>query len=222
MNQTIQQMTSQITSASSASTLNVAHQTPDTYTYWAYSKPDFLASASCGAASLMTSRLLGRQELPGISKTVLTTYLQQASASQSGTGSMILLGLQGGRGPASTPENMRGSVLLAWRSAYVHVMSYGASLNATGDPSDALTSGARWYDANLEPVWRNWAPSMGSYMNVGNPFSSTWKYDLYGENYDQLLKIKRKYDPSGTFFVWSGVGSDMREYDLHSGLLCRV
>lgn len=135
---------------------------------------------------------------------------------------MVLFGLQGGSGPTSTPESMRGSVLPAWRSAYVHVMSYGASLNVTADSSDALASGARWYEAKLEPVWRNWAPSMASYKNEGNPFSSTWKHDFYGENYDRLLKIKREYDLSGSSFVWSGVGSDMWEYDLHSDLLCRV
>ncbi|KAJ5532718.1 FAD binding domain protein [Penicillium frequentans] len=222
MDRTVQNMTFRFANGSSANMLKVVYQSSEAYSYWAYTKPDFLSSTSCGSSSLMSSRLLGRHELSDIPMADLTTYLQQASVSQSATGSMLLFGLQGGPGPASTPEDMRGSVLPAWRSAYVHAMSYGASLNATADPSDALASGAHWYEANLEPVWRNWAPRTGSYMNEGNAFSSTWKQDFYGENYNRLLKLKRAYDPSGSFFVWSGVGSDMWEYDLHSGLLCRI
>ncbi|KAJ5631142.1 FAD binding domain protein [Penicillium longicatenatum] len=222
MDRKVQKMISSFANVSSENVLKVVNQTSEAYGYWAYTKPNFLSSASCGSSSLMSSRLLGRRELSDISMTDLAIYLRQASTSQSGTGSMLLFGLQGGHGPANTPQKMRGSVLPAWRSAYLHAMSYGASLNATADSREQLASGARWYEANLEPVWRNWAPRTGSYMNEGNAFSSTWKQDFYGENYDQLLKLKRKYDPSGSFFVWSGVGSDMWEYDIHSGLLCQV
>ncbi|RHZ67136.1 putative isoamyl alcohol oxidase [Aspergillus thermomutatus] len=76
-------------------------------------------------------------------------------------------------------------------------------------------------DSTIEPVWRRWAPDTGSYMNEGSAFSSTWKNDFYGENYDRLLAIKRKYDPNESLFIWSGVGSDTWTYDLRSGLLCR-
>lgn len=46
------------------------------------------------------------------------------------------------------------------------------------------------------------------------------KYNFYGDNYERLLEIKRKYDPSESLFIWSGLGSDMWNYDLKSGLLC--
>lgn len=62
-------------------------------------------------------------------------------------------------------------------------------------------------------------------MNEGNAFSRDWKKDFYGDNYDALLavkRVKRKYDPSESLFVWSGVGSDQWSYDLRSGWLCRV
>lgn len=59
-------------------------------------------------------------------------------------------------------------------------------------------------------------------MNSGNVFSRSWKRDFYADNYDRLLEIKQKYDPTESLFVYSGVGSDRWEYDLHSGLLCQV
>ncbi|KAJ5151737.1 hypothetical protein N7492_010032 [Penicillium capsulatum] len=101
-------------------------------------------------------------------------------------------------------------------------MAWGASINATEDPSTTLSAAADWYEEFKEPVWRKWAPKTGAYMNSGNAFSSTWKDDFYGDHYDRLLKIKHKYDPKESLWVYSGVGSDRWDYDLHTGLLCRV
>ncbi|CEJ54888.1 hypothetical protein PMG11_01176 [Penicillium brasilianum] len=221
MNATVSRLKSVIANTSQSEGLQFITTDPSTSGYWSYIKPNFLASSSCGVSSLTTSRLLGRKELSDLPKTDLMDYLQQTSVSES-TGSMLLFGLQAGRGPASTPENMRGSVLPAWRSAYVHLMSYGASFNITEDPGRALAEQVNWVENNKEPVWRNWAPESGSYMNEGNVFSSTWKQDFYGANYERLLDIKHKFDPTGSLFVWGGVGSDMWNYDLNSGLLCHV
>ncbi|CAG8060202.1 unnamed protein product [Penicillium olsonii] len=203
--------------------LNVSYQSATDQSYWSFVKPEPLTSNSAGAVSLMTSRLMGRRELSDIPRSDLKTYLQRALVSENpDSGTMLLFGLQGGRGPADVPSNMRGSVVPAWRSAYAHVFTLGASINATGDASESLKAGASWYEAVKEPVWRDWAPNTGAYMNEGNPFSSTWKKDFYGVNYDKLLTIKRKYDPSESLFVWSGVGSDLWNNDLNTGLLCRV
>ncbi|KAJ5697725.1 hypothetical protein N7488_011409 [Penicillium malachiteum] len=222
MNATISRLQSRISNASHSHDLQFVPSAPSVSGYWDYIKPNFLSSASCGVSSLMSSCLLGRAELSDLPKADLTTYLQKASISKSGTGSMLLFGLQAGRGPANVPEEMRGSVLPAWRSAYAHMMSFGASYNSTLEPSEGIADQADWIEQNLEPVWRNWAPDSGSYMNEGNVFSSTWKQDFYGVNYDRLLDIKNKYDPSGTLFVWAGVGSDMWNYDMQTGLLCHA
>ncbi|KAJ6120588.1 FAD linked oxidase N-terminal [Penicillium sp. IBT 18751x] len=86
-------------------------------------------------------------------------------------------------------------------------MAYGASVDAAGDPSQALADTAERHETAKD----------GAYMN-----KVRWKRDFYGENHDQLPKVKCKYDPDGNLFVWSVAGSDMWNYDLHSGLLCRV
>lgn len=204
--------------------LAITRQPLSTQSYWSYNKPNPLSSQAVGSGGLFTSRLLGRNELTDTPKETLVTYLRQILVSQDPTtaGSMLVFGLHAGPGPSSTPENMRGSVLPAWRSAYALVMAYGASVNGTDNPGKALAAAARWHETTTEPVWRNWAPATGAYMNEGNAFTSTWKPDFYGENYDRLLEIKRKYDPTESLFVWSGVGSDLWDYVLKSGLLCRV
>ncbi|EPS34248.1 hypothetical protein PDE_09212 [Penicillium oxalicum 114-2] len=221
MNEALQGLVANLTRVSS-SQVNMTLTSPKAQSYWSYTKPDFLASRSAGATSLTSSRLLGRKELCDPPRSDLIHYLHQISAAQvPESGTLLVWGLQGGKGPASTAEIRRGSVHPAWRTAYTHVMSYGGSVNATADPSKALAAGAEWYETVLEPVWRKWAPHTGSYMNEGNPFSSTWKHDFYGENYQQLLRVKQKYDPRESIFVWSGLGSDHWHYDLQSGLLCR-
>ncbi|KAJ5387582.1 FAD binding domain protein [Penicillium cosmopolitanum] len=149
-------------------------------------------------------------------------YLSSQSAGIPRGGAMLLFGLQGGPGPAKIAEKRRGSVLPAWRSAYAHVMAYGSSFNESGDAKTGLEIAANFYEKVKEPVWREWGPNTGSYMNEGNPFSSTWKQDFYGVNYDRLLDVKLEYDPSESIFVQSGIGSDKWDYDLHSGLLCRA
>jgi hypothetical protein len=223
MDAIIDKLAARVTSIGHGSYLNISRQQTSIQSYWSFVKPNPSSSNSAGAVSLMTSRLLGRRELSDISQDDLRVYLQQALVSESpDAGTMLLFGLQGGYGPANVLAHMRGSVLPAWRSAYAHTFTLRASIDATGDPRQSLEAGAKWYEDFKEPVWRNWASNTGSYMNEGNPFSSRWKDDFYGENYEKLLGIKRKYEPSESLFVWSGVGSDLWNYDLKSGLLCRV
>ncbi|KAL4914622.1 hypothetical protein BDW62DRAFT_204377 [Aspergillus aurantiobrunneus] len=223
MNATLNGLASHICTASQGK-VTVTRQTPSAQSYWNSTMPDGLASQSCGASSLITSRLLGRRELSDIPRDELQRHLRRllvSSDPDTNSGSMALFGLQGGPGTAQTPEERRGSAHPAWRTAYVHLMAYGAPVNATADAAAALATGVEWYEEHIEPVWRAWAPGGGSYANEGNVFSSTWKEDFYGENYARLLEIKRRYDPRESLFVWAGVGSDQWEYDLHSGLLCR-
>ena len=63
---------------------------------------------------------------------------------------------------------------------------------------------------------------MGAYMNEANPYNSNWKHDFFGENYDKLAAIKRKYDPTESLYAVSRVGAEWWDYDLQTGKLCRV
>jgi hypothetical protein len=52
------------------------------------------------------------------------------------------------------------------------------------------------------------APNGGSYVSESNFFEEDWRHSYWGSNYPRLASVKKKYDPSGLFFVHNGVGSE--------------
>jgi FAD/FMN-containing dehydrogenase len=52
------------------------------------------------------------------------------------------------------------------------------------------------------------APGAGSYVNETDYFQDDWQRAFWGPNYPRLLRVKRRYDPTGLFTVHHGVGSE--------------
>lgn len=52
------------------------------------------------------------------------------------------------------------------------------------------------------------APNGGAYVSESDYFETDWQHSYWGANYDRLVSIKKKYDPTGLFFVHNGVGSE--------------
>lgn len=52
------------------------------------------------------------------------------------------------------------------------------------------------------------APRGGSYVSESNFFEEDWQHSYWGSNYARLASVKKKYDPTGLFFVHNGVGSE--------------
>ena len=48
----------------------------------------------------------------------------------------------------------------------------------------------------------------GAYVSESNFFKENWQQAYWGSNYARLVSVKRKYDPTGLFFVHNGVGSE--------------
>lgn len=185
---------------------------------------DYLQSTAsgAGAASLISSRVLGRADLSDLPISRLTYHLRQAMQGETeGSGGRLVIGLQGGKGPAQVEDHMRGALNPAWRTGYVHSIFTGSNLDLTIPPQDALEAAAAWTEQVKEAALREWAPTAGAYINEANPYTSSWKHDFYGENYDRLVELKKKYDPTGTLFTLSGLGSDEWDYNLTTGKLCR-
>jgi hypothetical protein len=182
---------------------------------------------AAGAESLTSSRLLGRAELVSTPHQRVVSYLKTAMASQNTTdpGNYATIGLSGGPGVHSTPTQHWGALHPGWRHAYLHFIATGATINSklAGSAKKALQIGAEWHKAVKEPMWEEWAPGSGAYMNEANPFVAEFQKVFYGggANYAALRAVKRKYDPSESLFVLAGVGTEKWEYDLDSGKLCR-
>ena len=52
------------------------------------------------------------------------------------------------------------------------------------------------------------APGSGAYVSESNFFEEDWQHSYWGSNHARLALVKRKYDPTGLFFVHNGVGSE--------------
>lgn len=51
-------------------------------------------------------------------------------------------------------------------------------------------------------------PNGGAYVSESNYFQENWQQAYWGSNRARLYEVKRKYDPTGLFFVHNGVGSE--------------
>jgi FAD/FMN-containing dehydrogenase len=51
-------------------------------------------------------------------------------------------------------------------------------------------------------------PDDGAYVSESNFFQENWQHAYWGSNYARLASVKKKYDPTGLFFVHNGVGSE--------------
>ncbi|KAL3492487.1 hypothetical protein BJX62DRAFT_250543 [Aspergillus germanicus] len=52
------------------------------------------------------------------------------------------------------------------------------------------------------------SPSLGSYLNTGDPEEPGFQEAFWGGNYEKLLRAKRKWDSDSLFIVHLGVGSE--------------
>ncbi|KAK4466376.1 hypothetical protein QBC42DRAFT_193003 [Cladorrhinum samala] len=83
-------------------------------------------------------------------------------------------------------------------------------------------------DRQVEKL-RKVTPGSGAYFNEAGRLEPNWQQSFFGkENYKQLLKIKKKVDPSGLFWAPMTVGSEGWSVETADGLptgdgrLCRV
>nr|CEG03977.1 unnamed protein product [Fusarium acuminatum CS5907] len=100
-------------------------------------------SNQAGAYSMPSSHLLGRRELSQPSQGTLVGYLTRILTNTNpNDAGMAVFGLQGGPGPANTPKSMRGALLSAWRSTYLHAMGYSLTFDTTLAPEEQLQEAA--------------------------------------------------------------------------------
>jgi hypothetical protein len=106
----------------------------------------------------------------------------------------------------------------AWRNTLVHLIV--ATGWQDGSPSSVIDAVYRNITAKTD-VLRKLAPEMGAYFNEADVNEPDWQQAFFGDNYAQLLKIKRKFDPRNLFWCRQCVGSEgmVEEGD---GRLCKA
>jgi hypothetical protein len=74
---------------------------------------------------------------------------------------------------------------------------------------------------SLLPLLERLTPGGGAYLNEADFQQPDWEQTFYGQHYERLLDIKKRYDPTGTFYALGAVGSD--SWILESGgRICRA
>jgi hypothetical protein len=78
-----------------------------------------------------------------------------------------------------------------------------------GHEPDAVAARQRAEEiSNAMDELRKVLTNAGSYFSESDFFERSWQQSFWGANYPRLASVKKKYDPSGLFFVHHGVGSE--------------
>jgi hypothetical protein len=109
------------------------------------------------------------------------------------------------------------AVLPAWRNMMVYMESqqfWNFSI-----PYQTMAAQETIMTNTVMPPLQNLA--IGAYMNEADFNNPRWKHEFYGENYDKLRAIKKKWDPRSLFYATTAVGSDAWTVAT-DGRLCRA
>lgn len=98
------------------------------------------------------------------------------------------------------------SVHPAWRDAVVQ-LQLAFEWDETLPFDDNVAVQSRMTD-EIVPQLAAVTPGGGAYLNEASFQEADWRTTFFGSNYDALLAIKRKWDPTGVFYAYKGVGSD--------------
>jgi hypothetical protein len=106
-------------------------------------------------------------------------------------------------GPANHPDNSKTGVNPAWRDSLWHVIMGGIWTAET--PVSIRRQVQNTISAAIQP-FKALTPGGGCYMNEGDWTEENWQQAFFGSNYDGLLSVKKRYDPTGLFNCWKCVG----------------
>jgi len=77
---------------------------------------------------------------------------------------------------------------------------------ADHDHPDVAAANLHWLDEFYGDIFGDTPPGH-SYQNFPDPTLKDWRRAYYGANYDRLVRVKRKYDPTGFFRYPQAIGS---------------
>lgn len=150
------------------------------------------------AGRFLPKRLFSKpEEIEKVVDAVVTAM--QFSFKNKGGGSAQLYAT----GPLNQPDNSQTGVNPAFREAMWEVIM-GAFW--TSNEQESVRRQIRHtVSSSIEP-FKALTPGGGCYMNEGDWTEENWQQTFFGSNYDRLLQVKRKFDPTGLFNCWKCIG----------------
>ncbi|KAH6974929.1 hypothetical protein BKA56DRAFT_733338 [Ilyonectria sp. MPI-CAGE-AT-0026] len=103
--------------------------------------------------------------------------------------------------------NKSGSnaVIKAWRESLYWL---NVDVTLVPDSSVVMIRDVQAQVNGFQDLLKPLTPGGGAYANEGTFDNPDWKKDYYGENYDNLLKVKKTYDPKFVLWAHTSVGAD--------------
>ncbi|KAM0415954.1 hypothetical protein ACHAPT_013108 [Fusarium lateritium] len=115
-------------------------------------------------------------------------------------------------------KGVSNAVHPAWRSAIMSMQ-----LATTWDPTrwDDMLKMQKRITYEFMPQIEAVTPGSGTYMNEADFNQLNWQETFYGNNWNRLSSIKKKWDPKSLFYNLKGVGSDAWNVAA-DGRMCRA
>ncbi|PNY26844.1 Uncharacterized protein TCAP_03229 [Tolypocladium capitatum] len=126
----------------------------------------------------------------------------------------------GSAGAFAKPKNAAANAVFpAWREALMQ-MQLVTFWNSTA-PWQQLGALQRRMTGEFMPQIEGVTEGSGSYMNEADFRQPNWQEVFFGNNYERLLGVKRKWDPESVLYVLKGVGSEAWRVN-GDGRMCRA
>ncbi|WJK42845.1 FAD-dependent oxidoreductase [Solwaraspora sp. WMMA2056] len=159
-----------------------------------------LLSATTPVQQFAVKSAVLRAPLDDARLATLVAGLRQWPGSRNPDGAGVALFCMGGRindvPPAATAFVHRDALF---------IMAAEASW-ADDDPPATEVASVSWLTALYDALLVG-QPPQGAYQNFPDPDLADWRRAYYGDNYQRLVEVKRKYDPTDFFTYPQGIGS---------------
>ncbi|KAM0263348.1 hypothetical protein ACHAQJ_001204 [Trichoderma viride] len=170
-----------------------------------------------GIGALPASRLVPRTQFETAERidTLVGGILKGMDASRqlNQTGNSVAFGIYKVT-PANTPDKMMAtSANLAWRSALWHVIVDGGW--AQDFTSSDINKVQKYVRKGLQGL-SDILPVQASYTNEADYGEPSWQRIFFGQHYERLLAVKKRYDPTTLFNCWKCVGWLGAENQMYS------
>ena len=93
-------------------------------------------------------------------------------------------------------------------------------MNTLSPPPATLASEHARLTHVLGRALRERAPESGAYLNESDRDEPEWQQAWWGENYERLLRLKRRWDPKDVFWCEVCVGGE--RWREREGRVCKV
>ena len=112
------------------------------------------------------------------------------------------------------PDHTETSVTPAWRKTVLHM---DGTVNIDEQDAEQWKKAQQEVETRMAKL-RELTSDSGAYWNESDRNEPNWEQSYWGTaNYQKLKAIKQKYDPTGMFRVWNGIGG-LRPETEQSGL----